>query len=293
MMAYNQGKYIGDAIDSVLQQSLPFEWELLIGDDHSIDNTAEVVRRYAAKEIKYILREKNVGLHANYVDLVRRARGEYIALLEADDYWLDKDKTAKQVALMDEDPTIVWSFTNGIIVNQNKQLIKEVNNDLPSTFNLKYYLSNFFNPINNSIIFRRSVEPNTYPDMFFTITQWDSVLHMLRAKKGLIGFVPINGVAWRRHPEATSMTSNFSGSKRYTDWLIIQDTMPKELGQEYKPYFQNKGIAYEYLSIYFLKKKKVHIALQYVLRMVFSKPRLNSNRLKDYLWKIRNAFDYA
>ena len=85
--AYNYGRFIEEAIDSVLSQDFPPEqFEILVVDDGSTDDTAERVKKYVAR-IQYLYKPNggqasafNVGFHA--------AQGEIIALLDADDYWL-------------------------------------------------------------------------------------------------------------------------------------------------------------------------------------------------------------
>ncbi len=72
MMAYNQAKFIDKAIDSVIKQILNYDWELLIADDASNDDTSEIVKKWVKKyqsNIFYHQNEKNIGLQKNYVKL--------------------------------------------------------------------------------------------------------------------------------------------------------------------------------------------------------------------------------
>jgi glycosyltransferase involved in cell wall biosynthesis len=84
---YNGEKYLDEALQSVLNQSLrPFE--ILVVDDCSTDKTAEIAQRYGDR-IRYIRREKNGGAAAARNDGVKSATGDYIAFLDADDYWVN------------------------------------------------------------------------------------------------------------------------------------------------------------------------------------------------------------
>lgn len=86
MPAYNAGKYIAQAIESVLCQEVPLE--LLVIDDCSVDNTAEIVTRYAQDERVVLIRNKqNQGAAKSRNIGIRRARGTYLAFLDADDWW--------------------------------------------------------------------------------------------------------------------------------------------------------------------------------------------------------------
>lgn len=104
MTTYNHARYVAQAIDSILLQEVGFRWELLIGDDASTDETTQIVQRYASQhqdKIVPIMRKENIGASRNFWDLLQRARGQYIAILEGDDLWTSTEKLQKQVQYMD------------------------------------------------------------------------------------------------------------------------------------------------------------------------------------------------
>ena len=84
MTAFNAGDYIGDAIQSLLRQTYT-NFELLVLDDGSIDNSREIVDSFHDERINKVYNEKNEGLVAARNRLVRLSRGKYIAFLDADD----------------------------------------------------------------------------------------------------------------------------------------------------------------------------------------------------------------
>jgi teichuronic acid biosynthesis glycosyltransferase TuaG len=99
---YNSADFVALTINSVLEQSYT-NWELIVIDDKSKDNTTAVIETYAQQHnnIKLIKLEQNGGVaNARNVGLTE-AKGKYIAFLDSDDIWL-KDKLAKQVAYMEE-----------------------------------------------------------------------------------------------------------------------------------------------------------------------------------------------
>ena len=96
---HNRASFLQAAIQSVLNQTFQ-DFEVIVVDDASEDQTAEVVRRFSEPRIWYIRHEINKGQGASRNDGIRRASGEYIALLDDDDEWLP-EKLAKQVALLD------------------------------------------------------------------------------------------------------------------------------------------------------------------------------------------------
>jgi glycosyltransferase involved in cell wall biosynthesis len=102
--AYNAAVYLSYAIDSVLAQTYP-GWEIVIVDDGSTDNTREVVDSYRPKlqgKLQYI-HQPNRGLPAARNTGIRAARGEFIALLDADDVWLPH-RLARGLAVLDAHP---------------------------------------------------------------------------------------------------------------------------------------------------------------------------------------------
>lgn len=101
MPSYNTAKYIGNSIQSVLAQTYT-DWELIIVDDCSTDNTDEIVNKYLDdKRIRYLKNEVNSGaaLSRNYA--LREAKGRWIAFLDSDDLWHPK-KLERQIAFMEE-----------------------------------------------------------------------------------------------------------------------------------------------------------------------------------------------
>lgn len=109
MLAYNHEKFIAQAIDGVIAQLCDFPIELIIGEDCSTDSTGEIVRDYRSRYpalIRILTSEINVGMTANAARCIRATRGDYIAICEGDDYWVDPAKLARQVSLMDAMPDV-------------------------------------------------------------------------------------------------------------------------------------------------------------------------------------------
>ena len=105
MLTYNHEKYIEQAIKSVLMQEVDFDYQLIIGEDCSTDNTRNIVIKYAQAypdKIIAILHDKNVGMKENVFAVRKFLTGKYIALLEGDDCWLNKSKLFKQVHFLEE-----------------------------------------------------------------------------------------------------------------------------------------------------------------------------------------------
>lgn len=127
LIAYNQRRYIRQAIESVLAQETSFPYELLIGDDASDDGTGDIVAEYAQAYpdiIRAFIRPENVGAARNAVLLLQQARGEFIASLEGDDYWIDPQKLEKQAAFLRESPDFIGCTSRIRCVDENGRAIR-------------------------------------------------------------------------------------------------------------------------------------------------------------------------
>ena len=99
MPSYNTGKYIAESIRSVQKQTYA-NWELLIVDDCSLDDTDDIVKPFLTdKRIKYYRNEQNCGAAASRNHALREAKGKWIAFLDSDDLWMS-DKLEKQLTFM-------------------------------------------------------------------------------------------------------------------------------------------------------------------------------------------------
>ena len=110
MPSFNTGKYIALAIESVLAQTYK-NWELLIVDDCSSDDTNEVVKPYLSdRRIKYLTNEKNSGAAVSRNRALREAKGRWIAFLDSDDLWMS-EKLENQICFMEKND-YHFSYTN-------------------------------------------------------------------------------------------------------------------------------------------------------------------------------------
>ena len=100
MPTYNCAKFIGKTIESVIAQTYE-NWELIIVDDCSKDNTEEVVSKYKDNRIKYHRLENNSGAAVARTEAMKKARGSYMSFLDSDDLW-KKDKLEKQLEFMNK-----------------------------------------------------------------------------------------------------------------------------------------------------------------------------------------------
>lgn len=119
---YNGSRYISETMESVISQTYE-NWEMLIVDDGSKDNSAEVIKKYCEqdKRIK-LLSQANAGAAAARNNGIRNAEGQYIALLDADDLW-EKNFLEEQIKLMKEKNTLCVYSSYHRIDGDSKEIL--------------------------------------------------------------------------------------------------------------------------------------------------------------------------
>ena len=183
MPTYNHGRFIGDAIDSVLNQTYK-NFELIIIDNYSKDDTEKIVASYKDDRVKY-LKFKNNGVIAtsrNYG--IRHSQGEYIAFLDSDDKW-DKKKLEKQLPHFKSSEIVGVASDAILITNTHYYRKKKYDRSKLGYINYKYMDILNRNPIMNSscIVRKEILEKVGFLDEnrdFCFIEDWELWLRMSR-----------------------------------------------------------------------------------------------------------------
>lgn len=128
MTTYNHESYIEKAIESVLMQETSFDFEIIIGEDCSTDNTRQIIRDYQEKfpdRFKVKFWEQNVGPKENFMALRNMCKGKYLCVLECDDYWGDPVKLQKQVEFLEASKDFVLCYHDSDVVDEDGKLVRE------------------------------------------------------------------------------------------------------------------------------------------------------------------------
>ncbi|WP_244943914.1 glycosyltransferase family 2 protein [Siminovitchia fortis] len=135
MPAYNSGEFIGLAIESVIGQTYP-NWELLVIDDCSTDNTEEIVRRYISQDsrVRYHKLDENSGAAVARNKAIDLAKGKYIAFLDSDDIWFP-EKLFKQINFMEKNGYNFTCTSYTKIDEQGNYLNKTIKSNKRSDYN--------------------------------------------------------------------------------------------------------------------------------------------------------------
>ena len=155
MPVYNAEAYIGQAIESVLSQTFS-DFEFVIVNDGSKDRSADIVRLFADPRIRLIDNKENAGVIARLNEGLALTEGEYIARIDADDVWADKEKLAKQAAFLDMNRDYGMIGTLGTAIGKSGEKLYPL--DYPTAdaeIRKKALVKNCF--INCSVMIRKSI----------------------------------------------------------------------------------------------------------------------------------------
>ena len=123
---YNHEPYLAEALDAILAQQCNFGVEIVVGEDCSSDGTLGVCKKFAEQypdAINLIVSSENIGWRANYRRCVEAARGKYVAFCDGDDYFLDTEHLAMQVAVMEQNPNVGLCYARAERRDENGDLI--------------------------------------------------------------------------------------------------------------------------------------------------------------------------
>ena len=116
-ISYNQAPYVADALGGIIMQQLPsnIEARVLIADDCSSDGTVDVIKEYEHMSpfpFVYLESNYNIGMLENYRRVFQSIEGDYVAILEGDDYWTDPFKLQKQILFLSAHPECGMCYTD-------------------------------------------------------------------------------------------------------------------------------------------------------------------------------------
>jgi glycosyltransferase involved in cell wall biosynthesis len=248
IITFNHERFISQAIDSVLSQKVNFEYELIIGEDCSTDGTRAIAmdfyRRYPDR-IKLLPRERNIGGFLNIESTLAACHGEYLAILEGDDYWTATDKLQKQVDFLDAHPqyalcchrTRFLRETGGGVPASDVRVFPS----LPSgSYTIEDLLKENF-IMTCSALLRRALS-ESLPSSFSKTKIGDWPRFIMAARHGRIQVMDDVMAVYRVHSQGTfSSMSLLARLKECTEMLMILDEC---LNYEYTNAIQRTLAAY-------------------------------------------------
>ena len=206
--SYNSSKFIEECINSVTSQTYK-DWEMIIVDDCSTDDSIKVISKYAKKNnrIKIILLEENVGAAKARNIAIKESKGKYIAFLDSDDLW-KKNKLEKQLKFMSEND-IAFSFTSYQSISENgvEKYSKIV---APKEIDYHSYLKNTIIGCLTVIIDREKTGDFYMPDIR---SSHDMALWLLIMKRGFTAYGLNENLAYYRIVSTSNTSKKWKAAK--------------------------------------------------------------------------------
>lgn len=237
-LTYNHEKYIRDALEGFVNQKTNFRYEVLVHDDASTDKTARIIKEYEEKYpdiIKGIYQKENQYSQGVYVweaYIYPIVRGEYIAICEGDDCWIDDNKLQKQYDALKKHPECDMCAHRAKLFDCSKnkvvKVFPEISKERVLTVEEVIYGEGGFLPT-ASLFFRKGILMN--PMDFQRIWNIDYSLQIRGALRGGIVFTPetMSLYRWQTEGSWTSRNSNLEAQMALYD---KKKTMLTELNKE-------------------------------------------------------------
>ncbi|HEX8531369.1 MAG TPA: glycosyltransferase [Cytophagales bacterium] len=219
MIAYNHEKYIVQAVESALMQQTNFDYEIVVGEDCSTDGTRALLvdlQQQHPGKIRLLLPERNLGMMPNFIQTLKACRGQYVALLEGDDFWTHPHKLQRQVDFLEANPGFVMCF-------HNVEVQDEAGNRTPANANQKSVvtagdiIAGGWFIMTCSILFRNGLFK--YPGWFSRVRNGDYALQLLVSQFGLTGYLDQSMGVYRKH--AAGASAKFSDEVVYCRALLF------------------------------------------------------------------------
>lgn len=225
LITYNHARYIEQAVQGILSQQGVGEIEVILGDDLSGDGTAEMAERLlnGGVRLNRLKFSEKMGMNRNWLATINACSGQYVALLEGDDFWSDPQKLAKQVALMQAEPSVNVCFTDASVINENPDgrtfgtYCQELEVDLTHT---RYGFEDLvrLNFMATATVLYRNLGPLNMPPAYFNSPYVDWIFHLNAAQNGHVALIPTVTSAYRLH--GSGAFGGITGLKRKQNTVL-------------------------------------------------------------------------
>ena len=293
MLTYNQDKYIAQAIESILMQETNFDFQLVIGEDCSTDDTRKICEQYAKKnpsKVKLLpALNENIGLINNYLRTIKECDGKYIAICDGDDYWIDEHKLQKQVDFLEENPDFYIVATNLKKLYNNGELHDhiEINHQFAYDFE-DLVLNNMIASV--TVLFKNIQKNEMLPNWInkFPYGDWPTYLWTIK-QEGKIHFLEDTAAVYRTDIGISSkIRKNHSKTAKIN--LEILECIDSDSNFSHKKEAIHKSLIAHKMSLMacYNREKQYLKAFKVLLRSIISNQG-NDQLIKFYLYSIKQS----
>jgi glycosyltransferase involved in cell wall biosynthesis len=248
IISFNHRDYIRECLDSIFAQKTNFQFEVILGDDCSIDNTQENIKPYIDQyegKIKFYFHPENLTQKyseftpgkLNFIHTLYNAKGKYIVFIEGDDYFTNDNKLQKQVDFLESNKDNSACFHNAIMKFENDNSLNYLINKpdqktsiLPADLLIEketWFMATA------SVMFRRKHLSELKP-WFGKSKSGDIPMYVLFSDKGPIGYLPDVMSVYRRHDMGLSFTDDRQHSPFVENRIFMFENLNRQTNGKYQ-----------------------------------------------------------
>ncbi len=293
MTAYNHEKYLQQCLDSVLRQKTNFDFDIILGEDCSKDKTREIALEYQKKypeKIKLLLPEKNIGMMDMDLATWSLCKGEYLALLNGDDYWTDENKLQTQADLLDENPDTVICFHKAKVEDEtNRSSFETVYLETTDTMPVESLLLGY-NPIMTPTVMIRNIW--TIPEWYRDLPYGDMPLYLMLAQKGKIKYIDKMMSVYRVHSagqwQGESVYNNLLKDLKF--YKVMNEKLDYKYDRQIKAIFAQR---YFDLILIYIRQKKYYQAKRFFKKLILTGDKFLVNNKREVINLYRILYEGA
>src|SRR5262245_57174465 len=201
VVTHNHERFIGSALESVLNQRTTVPVEILVSEDASQDRTREIVSNAASHNasIQLMLSERNLNSNEVTYRAIRASRGRYVAVMDGDDCWISPEKLERQRQFLESHPASSVCFHDVRVIDENGATLEatRLGNRVEAFTGLSDVLAGNYVP-GSAPMFRRETVA-AMPDWLANAPYADWALLIAAARHGNVGYLPEPLGAYRVH----------------------------------------------------------------------------------------------
>lgn len=250
LASYNGEKYISEQLDSIINQTYK-NWELIIRDDGSKDETVTILNKYEKKDerIKILRDDKgNLGFLKNFEELLFNAKEEFVLFSDQDDFWLKNklEKFVEKIRDLDEKvlskPLLV--HCNSLVCDEKLEIIKEkfIDSKIAKKNNSNIYFFEYIVQGSTSMVNKKMIRESL--PFLKSVTLHDRYFHLLSQFLGTRVFIDESLVKYRQH-ERNEIGANRSIIKNIMSkkYFYVEDRkLIEEIKEKYIKYLRKRDL---------------------------------------------------
>jgi len=231
LVTYNHEIHIRQALDALFGQVIEEPIELIVADDASSDSTVKIIKEYEGKDDRFIFKflnnSKNVGVTKNYQRGFAACSGEYVAILEGDDYWVSPFKLQRQMDFLNVHWESDLCSVNYFVYEENRAHFypRTAIGDGHRLIGARDLIADNLVGNFSTCMYRKSAL-DALPDELFDICSYDWIVNICVARKSVIGFLEEPMSVYRLHSNGVwSQTPHVEKLKAQLELIPAYDTL--------------------------------------------------------------------